>query len=475
MNVAHEPVTVVDGVRVESDLLGPVAVPNDAYYGVHTVRALANFQISATPVSTYSDFVVALAEVKQAAAIVNRELGLLEESTAEAIVWACEQLRSGRHHDQFVVDSVQGGAGTSTNMNANEVLANVALERMGYPKGAYDVVHPVEHVNLGQSTNDVHPTALRIALYRGIQGLEGGLAELQGAFRTKAAEFSGVLKLGRTQLQDAVPMTLGQEFGAYAVTIGEDRDRLDETRRLLTEVSIGGTAIGTALNAHPEFRTRVLHVLRELSGITTLSGAANLIQATQDMGAYVQVSGVLKRTAVKLSKICNDLRLLSSGPQAGLAEINLPPRQAGSSIMPGKVNPVIPEVVNQIAYEVVGHDLTVTMAAESGQLQLNAFAPVIARSLFTAISHLTAGVAALGDHCVAGITANADYLARTVAGSAGLATALNPAIGYVAATSIAREALRERRTVSDVALERGLLPPVSLARLLSVENLTGQP
>ena len=360
--------------RNEHDLLGDRAVPAEAYWGVHSLRAVENFPISGQAVATAPDLVSALAAIKQAAALANRDLGLLDAERAAAIVAACQEIRSGALHDQFVVDLIQGGAGTSTNMNANEVIANRALEILGHARGAYRHLHPNEHVNMGQSTNDVYPTALKIAAWSGIARLTEAMAVLRGAFEAKAIEFADVLKMGRTQLQDAVPMTLGQEFGTYALMLAEDEARLGEARGLICEINMGATAIGTGITAHPEYAARVCAHLREITGIPLVT-AQDLVEATQDCGAFVQLSGVLKRVAVKLSKTCNDLRLLSSGPRAGLNEINLPARQAGSSIMPGKVNPVIPEVVNQVAFEVIGNDVTITMAAEAGQLQLNAFEP----------------------------------------------------------------------------------------------------
>lgn len=472
-------VTIVPtvGVRMrrEHDLIGDLDVPEDAFYGVHTCRALENFQITATPISAYPTLINALAAVKQAAASANGSIGLLNQERTTAIVRACEQIRSGMFHDQFVVDSIQGGAGTSTNMNANEVVANVALTAMGHRKGDYEHIHPLDHVNLGQSTNDVYPTAVKLALDESVTTLRLALGELRTSLATKAVEFSDVLKIGRTQLQDAVPMTLGQEFAAFAVTIAEDETRLEEARLLLHELNIGGTAIGTALNSHPDYRRLVLAELRDLTGLKTLAGAEDLIESTQDVGVFVQLSGILKRVAIKLSKICNDLRLLSSGPQAGFGEINLPPRQAGSSIMPGKVNPVIPEVVNQIAYEVVGNDVTISMAAEGGQLQLNAFEPIIVKSLFDSLEHLTAGVKTLRSNCIDGITANVEKLHNDVRASIGLVTALNPFIGYTSATSIAQQALREGRGIADLVLERGLLTREQLGNLLSTDRLTGTP
>ncbi|MGW1199737.1 aspartate ammonia-lyase [Streptomyces sp. NPDC002536] len=456
--------------RSEHDLLGDRDVPAAAYYGVHTLRAVENFPITGTPISAYPDLVVALASVKQAAARANHDLGLLDERKADAIVQACAEIRAGRLHDQFVVDVIQGGAGTSTNMNANEVVANRALELLGHDKGEYRHLHPLEDVNAGQSTNDVYPTAVRLSLQLAAARLLEAMQVLHEAFAAKAAEFSDVVKMGRTQLQDAVPMTLGQEFAAYAVMLAEDRARLAEACALLSEINLGGTAIGTGLNAHPQYAATACEHLSAISGIP-LSVAGDLVEATQDMGAFVQLSGVLKRIAVKLSKTCNDLRLLSCGPRAGLAEINLPAVQAGSSIMPGKVNPVIPEVVNQIAFEVIGNDVTVTMAAESGQLQLNAFEPVIAHSLLKSLTHLRAGCLTLAERCVSGITANREHLAQLVGQSIGLATALNPHIGYEQATAVAQEALTTGASVYDLVLAKGLLTPEQLQEILHPDNL----
>src|SRR5258705_7796148 len=394
-------------VRIEHDLLGDRAVPADAYYGIHTLRALENFPISGTPISIYPDLIEALACVKQAAAIANSELGLLDDKRALAIRLACEEIREGKLHDEFVVDVIQGGAGTSTNMNANEVICNRALEILGHPKGEYQQLHPLDHVNLSQSTNDVYPTAIKLALIFGIRRLLVEMSSLRKAFEAKAAEFESVLKVGRTQLQDAVPMTLGQEFSTYAVMLGEDEQRLAEAAALVREINLGATAIGTGINAHPDYAPLVTRRLSEVSGADFIS-APNLIEATQDAGSFVQLSGVLKRIAVKLSKTCNDLRLLSSGPRAGLGEISLPAVRAGSSIMPGKVNPVIPEVVNQIAFEVIGNDITVTMAAEAGQPQLHAFEAIHAHSLFKSLYHLAAGCRTLTDRCLGGSPANRD-------------------------------------------------------------------
>ncbi|MGO4813230.1 aspartate ammonia-lyase [Cupriavidus sp. 2MCAB6] len=457
--------------RTEHDLLGDREVPADVYYGVHTLRAVENFPITGTPISIYPDLIKALAYIKQAAALANHELGLLDETRCDAIVKACAELLGGKLHDQFVVDVIQGGAGTSTNMNANEVIANRALELLGHKKGEYQYLHPNEQVNIGQSTNDVYPTALKVATWFGILGLVDAMSVLRRAFERKAEEFKHVLKMGRTQLQDAVPMTLGQEFSTYAVMLGEDEQRLREAALLICEINMGATAIGTGITAHPDYAPLILKRLKEITGIPLMT-APNLIEATQDCGAFVQLSGVLKRVAVKLSKTCNDLRLLSSGPRAGLGEINLPPMQAGSSIMPGKVNPVIPEVVNQIAFEVIGNDITVSFAAEAGQLQLNAFEPIIAHSLFKSVSHLRNGCLTLAERCVNGITANEERLRATVENSIGIVTALNPYIGYANATAVAQEAHATGGSVYEIVLQKGLLSREELDQILRPEVLT---
>ncbi|PWC76914.1 aspartate ammonia-lyase [Azospirillum sp. TSH64] len=457
--------------RTEHDLLGDREVPADAYYGVHTLRAVENFPITGTPISHYPDLVRALAEIKMAAARANHELGLLNAERADAIAAACREIRAGKLHDQFVVDVIQGGAGTSTNMNANEVIANLALEILGHRRGDYAHLHPNEHVNMSQSTNDVYPTALKLATYTGIFRLVEAMGHLRAAFQRKADEFRDILKMGRTQLQDAVPMTMGQEFSTYAVMLAEDEERLKEAALLIREINLGATAIGTGINAHPQYAALVCRRLAEISGVPVVT-APNLVEATQDCGSFVQLSGVLKRVAVKLSKTCNDLRLLSSGPRAGFGEINLPARQAGSSIMPGKVNPVIPEVVNQIAFEVIGNDMTVTFAAEAGQLQLNAFEPIIAHSLFKSITHLRQGCLVLADRCVDGITANRDHLEAGVRNSIGIVTALNPYIGYANASEVAAEAHRTGKGVAELVEARGLMTAAALAEVLRPEVLT---
>ena len=457
--------------RREHDLLGDRDVPADAYYGVHTLRAIENFPISGTRISIYPDLIAALASIKLCAAKSNRELGLLDDARADAIIAAAEEIRAGALHEQFVVDVIQGGAGTSTNMNANEVIANRALELLARPKGDYRFLHPNEHVNMSQSTNDVYPTALKLAAYSGIMRLVDAMAVLRQAFEAKSEEFKDIVKMGRTQLQDAVPMTLGQEFSTYAVMLGEDEQRLKEAVLLVCEINMGATAIGTGINSHPDYAASVCRHLRSVTGIPVVT-AANLVEATQDCGSFVQLSGVLKRVAVKLSKTCNDLRLLSSGPRVGLNEINLPPMQAGSSIMPGKVNPVIPEVVNQIAFEVIGNDVTVSFAAEAGQLQLNAFEPIIAHSLFKSVNHLRSGCLTLAAKCVSGITANREHLRRGVERSIGIVTALNPYIGYANATEIAQQALLTDKSVYDLVLEKQLLTREQLDQILQPEVLT---
>jgi aspartate ammonia-lyase len=457
--------------RIEHDLLGDLEIPAQAYYGVHTLRALHNFPITGTPISIYPDLINALACVKQAAAVTNHELGLLDEARTSAIVRACEEIRQGKWHEQFIVDVIQGGAGTSTNMNANEVIANRGLELLGEQKGDYSKLHPLDHVNLSQSTNDVYPTAVKLALWFAIGRLTDAMAYLRLAFEAKTIEFKDVIKMGRTQLQDAVPMTLGQEFSTYAVMLGEDEQRLKEAALLIQEINLGATAIGTGINAEPEYAALVCKHLSKISGIPFIT-AHNLVEATQDCGSFVQVSGVLKRVAVKLSKTCNDLRLLSSGPRSGFGEINLPAVQAGSSIMPGKVNPVIPEVVNQVAFEVIGNDITISFAAEGGQMQLNAFEPIIAHSLFKSLAHLRQACLTLADRCVRGITANREHLKKMVENSIGIVTALNPYIGYENSSRIAKEAHATGKSVYALVLEKGLLTQAQLDDIMKPESLT---
>lgn len=438
--------------RIEHDFLGEKEIPQDVYYGIQTLRAIENFHITGIPLKVEPMFVQALGYVKKGAAMANRDLGVLDKNIAEYIIKASDRVIAGEFDDQFLSDLIQGGAGTSVNMNANEVIANVALEMMGKEKGQYEFCHPNNHVNCSQSTNDAYPTAFRIALINKLTGYKLTLGELGDAFQAKGEEFKNVLKMGRTQLQDAVPMSMGDEFKAFATNINEELSRVEDSKRLISEINMGATAIGTGVNAPKGYSDLVTKHLAAITGLDLVL-AADLIEATVDTGAYVQLSGVLKRTAVKISKICNDLRLLSSGPRTGLNEINLPPMQPGSSIMPGKVNPVIPEVVNQTAFYVIGADLMVTMAAEAGQLQLNVMEPTIAFALFTAITYMNNACRTLKDKCVVGITANADRTRDMVMQSIGIVTQLNPIIGYEKCSAIAREALETGKSVHDLAVK----------------------
>ncbi len=458
--------------RREHDLLGYRDVPSEAYYGIQTLRALENFNISGVPLHFFPVIIEALAAVKMAAAKANSDLGLLPEQVADAIVRACTEIMNGRLHSHFAVDMIQGGAGTSTNMNANEVIANRGLEILGYEKGDYRHCHPNNHVNLSQSTNDAYPTAVKIALIKANREMTAVLCSLIESLRAKGAQFSRIIKVGRTQLQDAVPMTLGQEFEAYAVTLEEEVQRLEQNAELFLEINMGATAIGTGINAEPGYSEKCIRHLRDITGLE-LVRAKNLIEATQDTGSFVMYSSAVKRLAVKLSKISNDLRLLSSGPRAGLNEINLPAMQPGSSIMPGKVNPVIPEVVNQVAYKVIGNDLTVTMGAEAGQLELNVMEPVMVQSIFESIFMLKNGMATLKYKCIDNITANEERCHDMVMNSIGLVTALNPVLGYETSTELAKEALKTNRGVCELVLEKNLLSREELDKILSPENMIG--
>ncbi|MEO8577979.1 MAG: aspartate ammonia-lyase [Gemmatimonadales bacterium] len=457
--------------RLEHDLLGDREVPAHALYGIQTLRAIENFAISGVELCEFPALISAIAAVKEAAAESNRDLGLLNAVVAQSIIDACREIREGQHHEHFRVDMVQGGAGTSTNMNANEVIANRALELTDRNRGDYDVISPNSHVNLSQSTNDVYPTAIKLAMHSSIEDLKTAMGALAGAFLLKGVEFAPHLKMGRTQLQDAVPMTLGQEFTAFAHTMLEDVDRLTEAQALIREINMGATAIGTGITALPGYAESVRSHLSRITGLELIT-APDLVEATSDTGVFVQLSGVVKRCAVKLSKICNDLRLLSSGPRAGLGEINLPPMQPGSSIMPGKVNPVIPEVVNQVCFDIIGGDVTVTMAAESGQLQLNVFEPIIAFRLLNGMIMLTRACEVLRTRCVEGITANVERMRHFVEHSIGIVTALVPILGYETATEIAKEALDSGRGVYDLVLGRGLMTRAELDRALNPEAMT---
>lgn len=457
--------------RIEHDLLGDKKIPIAAYYGVQTLRAKENFyNISGIKISSYPEYIKALATIKWAAAKANHELGLLTDDITQAITQACQEIIDGQFHNQFIVDMIQGGAGTSTNMNINEVVANRALEIMGHNKGEYQYCHPNNHVNLSQSTNDAYPTSFKLAFIRMNEQLVAELHLLVESFRTKGEEFKGILKMGRTQLQDAVPMTLGQEFNAFAVTMEEEIERLNQMAELFLWTNMGATAIGTGINSEPEYPDLVVKYLREKTGLN-IQKSPDFIEATPDTGSIVMYSSAMKRLAIKLSKICNDLRLLSSGPRCGLNEINLPPMQPGSTIMPGKVNPVIPEVVNQICFKVIGNDVTVSFAAESGQLQLNVMEPVMVHSVFTSIRILMKGMNRLRTLCVDGITANADQCKSMVLNSIGIVTALNPTIGYENSSRIAKRALDEQRSVYDLVLEEELLTQEELDRLLQPEMM----
>jgi aspartate ammonia-lyase len=458
-------------MRKEHDFLGELEIPNEVYYGIQTFRAIENFNISGIRISSVPNMIKGLGFVKKAAAMANRDLGVLDKTKAKFIIQACDEVIAGKFNDQFLSDVFQGGAGTSVNMNANEVIANRALELMGKKKGQYEFIHPNNDVNCSQSTNDAYPTAFRVALVFCIQDLLVGMKALEAGFAAKGKKFSKVLKMGRTQLQDAVPMTLGAEFNAFAENLREDNARLEESIKLLLEVNLGATAIGTSINAPAGYPKLATEYLAKVSGVK-VKLARNLMEATYDNGAYVQLSGVLKRFAVKLSKICNDLRLLSSGPRAGFNEINLPPMQPGSSIMPGKVNPVIPEVVNQVCFQVIGTDVTITMAAEAGQLQLNVMEPVLAYNLFNNIHLLERACYTLQEKCIVGITANEEVCKNYVMNSIGIVTALNPIIGYENSASIAREALKTGKSVHQIAvLEKKLVTQKKWDEVYSVKNL----
>jgi len=459
-------------VRIEHDLLGDKAVPADAYFGVQTARAMENFNISGVPVRQYPDLVYGLALVKQAAARANHECGALDRKVMAAIDSACKEILAGKLHDQFLVDLFQGGAGTSTNMNANEVIANRALELMGHAKGDYRHCSPNDHVNLSQSTNDAYPTALHVAIALLNTKLVDELRRLVAAFRRKGDEFGDVLKMGRTQLQDAVPMTLGQEFHAWAESLDNEVEMLARVEAVLLEINMGGTAIGTGLNAAKGFPASCAKHLTELTG-RTCRVARDLVEATQDTQPFVLYSSCLKSLAIKASKICNDLRLLSSGPRAGLHEINLPAMQPGSSIMPGKVNPVMPEVVNQVCFRVIGNDLTVTLAAEAGQLQLNVMEPVIILSILESQTLIMNASGALRVFCVDGITANRDVCLAFVERSIGVVTALNPVLGYQVSTELAAEAMATGKGIVELVRERKLLTEAQIKKVLDPARMTG--
>ncbi len=457
-------------IRLEHDFLGEMELPANIHYGIQTMRALENFYVSGQPISTFPEFIRALAWIKKAAAKANAKLGVLPENIEKGICAACDDIIEGKLLDQFPVDVIQGGAGTSTNMNANEVIANRALEIMGHQKGEYQYCHPNNHVNCSQSTNDAYPSALRLALYVKLGRLIGDIDYLRQGFAAKGDEFAHVVKMGRTQLQDAVPMTLGMEFHAYANTLGEEITRLEEARKLALEINMGATAIGTGICSPKGYIDLVIKELWAVSGIPVKS-SPNLVEATWDTGCYVQISGALKRSATKISKICNDLRLLSSGPRTGLNEINLPKMQPGSSIMPGKVNPVMPEMVNQICFDIMGKDVTIAIASEAGQLELNVMEPIMALCMFNGINRLGKGIRALQDRCVNGITANTERCRQMVEHSIGIVTALLPYIGYEKAAAIAKEALATGKSVVQLAIDQNLLATGEIEKILSPENM----
>ena len=456
--------------RVESDLLGELQVPAEAYYGVQTQRAINNYKISCKHMCDYPEYVKAIAYVKLAAAEANHELGQLPDDVADAMCRACREIIDGKFHENFVTDMVQGGAGTSVNMNANEVIANRALELMGYEKGDYQHCWPNDHCNCGQSTNDVYPTTIRLTFIEMNKQLVAALERLVASFRKKGEEFKNNIKMGRTQLQDAVPMTSGQEFTAFANTLEEEIGNLNRNVELMLEINMGATAIGTGLNAVPGYAELCTKKLAELTGENFTLGK-DLVEATPDTGDYVSYSGALKRLAVKLSKICNDLRLMASGPRCGLHEINLPPMAPGSSIMPGKVNPVIPEVTNQTCFKVIGNDTTVMIAAEAGQLQLNVMEPVITQCIIESQTWLGRAMDTLRERCVDGITVNAEHNAETVRNSIGIVTALNPYIGYKNSTKIAKEALETGASVYDLVLRDKILTKEKLDAILDPKHM----
>ncbi len=456
-------------LRTESDSVGELSLDSAAYYGIETARAKENFEITGTKLNFA--FVRNVVLIKKAAAMVNKSYGLLDGAKADAIIAACDEILHGKHRKDFIVDAIQGGAGTSSNMNVNEVIANIAIERLGGKKGDYSVISPTDHVNMEQSTNDVIPTAGKLTVLSLAAELLAALKKLHLALLAKAKEFDGILKMGRTQLQDAVPMRLGQAFHAFATAVARSEERIRVSLGEMRTINMGATAIGTAINAREAYFTHITETLSLLAG-EELRRADDLFDGTQNVDGFVAVSGTLKALAVNLSKMCNDLRLMSSGPRTGLGEIILPAKQNGSSIMPGKINPVIPEVVNQVAFLVIGHDVTVTMAAEAGQLELNAFEPVIFYQLFESLRALTGAVKTLSENCIVGIVANRERCAEWVNRSVGIVTALNPYIGYLKAAEIAKESLKTGESIRSIVLREGLMDETTLDRVLDPLVLT---
>jgi len=459
-----------NSTRKEHDLLGECRLPCSAYYGIQTMRAFENFQISTYQLSSFPELILGLAQIKKAAALTNTSLKVLDKKIAQPIIQACDEIIEGRFYDQFIVDMLQGGAGTSTNMNANEVITNRALELAGHKKGEYNIIHPNNHVNLSQSTNDAYPSAIRLALLSSLPTLKQSLKKLIQSFQKKSREFSTMIKIGRTQLQDAIPMTLGQEFNTFSTTLLKELKQITTIEKILLELNMGGTAIGTGLNSHPQYAQTVINKLCKITGFK-LTLSSDLIEASQDTGAFVSLSSALKSCAIKLSKISNDLRLLSSGPRCGFYDITLPAVQPGSSIMPGKINPVIPEMMNQVAFQIIGADLTITMASEAGQLQLNAFEPIIAFNLLQNIKMMSRAINTCAEKCINNIRANTKQCQTHVESAIGVITALNPIIGYENSTKIAKESLETGETVFNLVLKYKLIKRTELNKLLTPKNM----
>ncbi|EAL5741281.1 aspartate ammonia-lyase [Campylobacter lari] len=458
------------GTRKEHDFIGELEISDEVYYGVQTFRALENFHMSGRRLQDYPYFVKAFAQVKKAAALANKEVGVLDADKADAIAKACDRLIAGEFLDQFVVDMIQGGAGTSTNMNTNEVITNIALESMGHKKGEYQYLHPNDHTNLGQSTNDTYPSSIKVATYAKLTDLLKAMELLKTELEVKAKEYKDIIKMGRTELEDAVPTTLGNTFNAFASYIKSDIEKITAARESMSYLNLGATAIGTGINCHPDYKFVVEKKLKEITGVE-FKPAEDFIAATQDTADFVHVSGALKTAAVRLSKIANDLRLMNSGPRCGLGEINLPKMQPGSSIMPGKVNPVICEAVGEACYEVIGNDVTIMLCSERGEFELNAFEPGIAYGLFNSIVLLENAMKSLAEKAVRGLTANPEACKQSVLNSIGIVTAFNPVLGYEKSASIAKEALETGKAVGEICLERGYLPKEEIERILTPENM----
>ena len=458
------------GTRKEHDFIGELEIADDVYYGVQTFRALENFHISGRSLKNYPFFIKAIEQVKKAAALTNKEVGVLDADKADALAKACDRLIAGEFLDQFVVDMIQGGAGTSTNMNVNEVLTNIALESMGHKKGEYQYLHPNDHTNLGQSTNDTYPSSIKVAAHAKLGDLLKAMEELKNDLEAKAKEYKDMIKMGRTELEDAVPTTLGNTFNAFASYIKSDIAKLTKAREAMTVLNLGATAIGTGINCHPDYKNVVEKKLKEITGVN-FTPAEDLIAATQDTADFVYVSGCLKTAAVRLSKIANDLRLMNSGPRCGLGEITLPAMQPGSSIMPGKVNPVICEVVGEACYEVIGNDVTIMLCSERGEFELNAFEPGIAYGLFNSLILLENAMKTLANKAIKGLKANPEACKKLVLNSIGIVTAFNPVLGYEKSASMAKEALQTGKAVGDICLERGYLSKEEIDKILDPKNM----